>query len=110
MLRVDLKQRRRLEEIIHNLGDRIKEARVNGWLGEVQGLQISLEAARNKLVSLDRLARTRNRTRSPWACRSSTDKLEEIRCYRLRNHLGHCPASQVLQTESLQPDERIASS
>lgn len=62
MLRVDPKQRRRLEEIIHNLGDRIEEARVNGWLGEVQGLQISFEAARAKLASLDRLARTRNRT------------------------------------------------
>ncbi|MCX5318131.1 hypothetical protein [Streptomyces sp. NBC_00154] len=62
MLRVDPQQRRRLEEIIRNLGDRIKEARVNGWLGEVQGLQISLEAARNKLSSLDRLTRNRNRT------------------------------------------------
>lgn len=62
MLRVDPQQRRRLEEIIRNLGDRIEEARANGWLGEVQGLQISLEAARNKLASLDRLNRTRNRT------------------------------------------------
>jgi hypothetical protein len=62
MLRVDPQQRRRLEEIIRNLGDRIEEARVNGWLGEVQGLQISLEAARNKLASLDRLTRTRKRT------------------------------------------------
>ncbi|MFE4653908.1 MULTISPECIES: hypothetical protein [Streptomyces] len=60
MLRVDTHQRRRLEEIIRNLGDQIEEARVNGWLGEVQGLQISLEAARNKLSSLDRLARSRN--------------------------------------------------
>ncbi len=62
MLRVDPQQRRRLEEIVRNLGDRIEEARANGWLGEVQGLQISLEAARTKLASLDRLARTRNRT------------------------------------------------
>ncbi|MDT0453791.1 tyrosine-type recombinase/integrase [Streptomyces hesseae] len=61
MLRVDPQQRRRLEEIIRSLGDRIEEARVNGWLGEVQGLQVSLEAARNKLASLDRLVRTRNR-------------------------------------------------
>ncbi|MGV9248106.1 hypothetical protein [Streptomyces sp. NPDC003710] len=65
MLRVDPQQRRRLEEIIRNLGDRIEEARANGWLGEVQGLQISLEAARNKLASLDRLTRTRNRTPVP---------------------------------------------
>ncbi|MER5918177.1 hypothetical protein ABT124_50100 [Streptomyces sp. NPDC001982] len=62
MLRVDPQQHRRLEEIIRNLGDRIEEARVNGWLGKVQGLQISLEAARSKLASLDRLSRTRNRT------------------------------------------------
>ncbi|MEU8033208.1 hypothetical protein AB0C13_32030 [Streptomyces sp. NPDC049099] len=48
-----------------DLGDRIEEARVNGWLGEVQELQISLEAARNKLASLDRLTRTRNRTPVP---------------------------------------------
>ncbi|HEV7976060.1 hypothetical protein [Amycolatopsis sp.] len=29
---------------------RITEARANGWLGEVQGLQISQEAARTKLA------------------------------------------------------------
>jgi len=62
MLRVDPAQRRRLEEIIRNLTDRIDEARANGWLGEVQGIQISLEAARSKLASLDRLARNRPRT------------------------------------------------
>lgn len=62
MLRVDPAQRRRLEEIIRNLTDRIDEARANGWLGEVQGLQISIEAARSKLASLDRLARNRSRT------------------------------------------------
>ncbi|MDX2388837.1 site-specific integrase [Streptomyces sp. DK15] len=60
MLRVEPAQRRRLEEIIRNLSDRIDEARANGWLGEVQGLQVSLEAARTKLASLDRLTRNRN--------------------------------------------------
>jgi integrase len=55
MLRVDPAQRSRLVEIIHNLNDRIKEARINGWIGEVQGLQSSLDAAAKKLVSLDRL-------------------------------------------------------
>lgn len=58
MLRVDPKQRNRLIEIIRNLTDRIDEARANGWLGEVQGLQISLDAARAKLVSLDRARRS----------------------------------------------------
>jgi len=55
---VDPNQRNRLIEIIRNLTDRIDEARANGWLGEVQGLQISLDAARAKLVSLDRTSRS----------------------------------------------------
>jgi integrase len=54
MLRVDPRQRPRLVEIIRSLDDRIKEARLNGWLGEVQGLQTSLDAAAKKLVALDR--------------------------------------------------------
>jgi Phage integrase family len=48
------KQRGRLVEIIRNLEDRITEARLNGWLGEVQGLQTSRDAAAKKLVTLDR--------------------------------------------------------
>jgi hypothetical protein len=52
MPRVDPRQRHRLAEIIANLGDRITEARASGWLGEVQGLQISLDAARAKLAGL----------------------------------------------------------
>jgi hypothetical protein len=36
------------------------EARMNGWLGEVQGLQVSLTRAKEKLVALDHsLERTR---------------------------------------------------
>lgn len=62
MLRVEPRQRDRLVEIARNLTDRIAEARANGWLGEVQGLQVSLEAARQKLASLDRLARTKTST------------------------------------------------
>ena len=56
MLRVSPQQRPRLTEIIRNLRERITEARINGWLGEVQGLQVSLEAAKRKLASLDRSA------------------------------------------------------
>jgi integrase len=59
MLRVDPRQRHRLAEIIANLGDRITEARANGWPGEVQGLQISLDAARAKMASLARADRAR---------------------------------------------------
>jgi hypothetical protein len=62
MLRVEPRQLARLVEIARNLTDRIAEARANGWLGEVQGLRISLEAAHKKLASLDRLARNNNRT------------------------------------------------
>ncbi|MFE2315351.1 hypothetical protein ACFXC8_19670 [Streptomyces sp. NPDC059441] len=54
MLRVSPRQRPRLVEIIRNLAERIAEARTNGWLGEVQGLQVSLTKAKDKLVALDR--------------------------------------------------------
>jgi hypothetical protein len=53
-LRLDIAARPRLAAIIENLRDRIEEARLNGWLGEVQGLHSSLEKAVQKLVSLDR--------------------------------------------------------
>ncbi|WP_344148742.1 site-specific integrase [Kribbella yunnanensis] len=53
-LRVDLQQRPRVIAIIHNLRERITEARMNGWLGEVQGLQTSLDAAQRKLAGLDK--------------------------------------------------------
>jgi hypothetical protein len=41
-------------EIIQNLRERIREARANGWLGEVEGLQVSFDAAMAKLNSLKR--------------------------------------------------------
>jgi site-specific recombinase XerC len=53
-LRLAPTARPRLVEIIANLRDRISEAKLNGWLGEVEGLKVSLEAASRKLVSLDR--------------------------------------------------------
>jgi hypothetical protein len=52
MLRVDPRQRHRLQQIIRNLSERISEARLNGWLGEVQGLQVSLDAAARKLTDM----------------------------------------------------------
>jgi site-specific recombinase XerD len=76
-LRVDPRQRTRLIEIIGNLSDRISEARINGWLGEVQGLQTSLDAAKRKLVSLDRVARNRPDITDlgmPTTARSKSDK------------------------------------
>ncbi|WP_240512554.1 tyrosine-type recombinase/integrase [Streptomyces griseoruber] len=59
MLRVDPAQRARLIEIIRSLTERIAEAKLNGWLGEEEGLRVSLEAARNKLTAMDR---TRNQS------------------------------------------------
>ena len=56
MLRPDPAARSRLVEIIKNLAARIAEARVNGWLGEAEGLQISITTARGKLATLDRTA------------------------------------------------------
>ncbi len=53
-LQVDPRQRGRLIEIIHNLRERVREARANGWLGEVEGLQVSFGAAMAKLNSLKR--------------------------------------------------------
>lgn len=52
---MDLGARRRLVEIIANLKDRVQEARLNGWLGEIEGLNVSLQAASRKLISLDRM-------------------------------------------------------
>ncbi|GGJ71231.1 hypothetical protein [Streptomyces brasiliensis] len=46
-------QRDRLIEIRDNLVDRIAEAQREGWLGEVDGLEVSLAAAQEKLAQLD---------------------------------------------------------
>jgi hypothetical protein len=43
-----------LEEIRNNLVHRIAEAKREGWLGEVEGLQVSLTGAVEKLRQLDR--------------------------------------------------------
>lgn len=59
MLRVDPRARGRLQLIIANLTERIDEARVNGWLGEVEGLKTSQSAAIAKLVALNRTERNR---------------------------------------------------
>ncbi|MEK6467215.1 tyrosine-type recombinase/integrase [Pseudonocardia alni] len=53
-LRVDPRARPRLAAIVDNLRDRIQEARLNHWLGEIEGLTTSLTAAAEKLTRLDR--------------------------------------------------------
>ena len=54
MLRPDPAQRPRLIEIRDNLVARITEAEREGWLGEVEGLKVSLAGAEAKLAQLDR--------------------------------------------------------
>ncbi|MFF5313079.1 site-specific integrase [Streptomyces massasporeus] len=53
LLRPDPAQRARLAEIRDNLIARVTEAETEGWLGEVEGLQISLAGAEEKLSQLD---------------------------------------------------------
>ena len=56
----DPAQRHRIAEIRGNLIARIAEAEREGWLGEIEGLKISLAGADDKLTQIDRrsLART----------------------------------------------------
>ncbi len=60
LLRPDPTARPRLLEIRDNLHARIDEARREGWLGEVGGLEISLSAAVRKLGEMDQLATHRS--------------------------------------------------
>ena len=53
MLWPDPNQRPRLLEIRDNLTARVAEAEREGWLGDVEGLQISLAGATNKLAQID---------------------------------------------------------
>jgi len=50
----DPAQRPRITEIRDNLISRIAEAEREGWLGEVEGLKISLAGAEDKLAQISR--------------------------------------------------------
>ena len=54
----DPAQRNRIAEIRDNLIARIAEADREGWLGEAEGLKISLAGAQDKLAQIDRRTRT----------------------------------------------------
>ena len=45
-------------DIRGNLAARIAEAEREGWVGEAEGLKVSLAAAHNKLAQIDRRTRT----------------------------------------------------
>jgi Phage integrase family len=62
LLRPDPVTRPRLAEIEANLADRINEAQHQGWTGEVDGLQVSLAAAKQKLAQMDEITARRQRT------------------------------------------------
>jgi hypothetical protein len=59
LLRPEPAQRARLAGIRDNLRDRIAEAQHQRWLGEAEGLQVSLAAATAKLAQMDGLATRR---------------------------------------------------
>lgn len=52
LLRVDPAQMPRLEEIHANLVDRLREAKEQGWLGEVAAIETSMAAAAQKLEAM----------------------------------------------------------
>ena len=54
----DPAQQHRIVEIRDNLVARIDEAKREGWLGEVEGLQISLAGANDKLAQINRRSPT----------------------------------------------------
>lgn len=58
VLRPDPAQQQRLQEITTNLRDRLAEARRQGWLGEVDGLEATIAAAEQKLTHMQRIATT----------------------------------------------------
>ena len=62
LLRPDPAQRGRLEEIRDNLEARIIEAKREGWLGEVEGLQVSYTGVKDKLAQVDATIRRKSAT------------------------------------------------
>jgi hypothetical protein len=57
MLKPDPNQRDRLEAIVDDLQQRLGTAQEHGWLGEIEGIEISLDAARGKLATMQRTVR-----------------------------------------------------
>jgi hypothetical protein len=60
LLRPDPAARGRLVQIRDNLIARIAEAEANRWLGEAEGLKVSLAGARAKLAQMDQIAARRS--------------------------------------------------
>ncbi|MGP9502898.1 tyrosine-type recombinase/integrase, partial [Specibacter sp. AOP5-B1-6] len=62
LLRPDPTAKPRLIQIRDNLIDRIKEAEAHRWLGEAEGLKVSLAGARAKLTEMDQITARRTTT------------------------------------------------
>jgi Phage integrase family len=62
LLRPDPAARPRLVQIRDNLVARIAEAESHRWLGEAEGLKVSLTGARVKLAQMDQMTARRNQT------------------------------------------------
>ena len=62
LLRPDPTARPRLAQIRDNLIERIAEAESHRWLGEAEGLKVSLAGARAKLAEMDQITESRNTT------------------------------------------------
>jgi integrase len=60
LLRVDPNQHQRLIDIRDNLVARIAEAEREGWVGEAEGLRVSLAAAKDKLAEVNSAIQRRN--------------------------------------------------
>tara|TARA_B100000378_G_scaffold238978_1_gene206650 strand:- start:182 stop:1207 length:1026 start_codon:yes stop_codon:yes gene_type:complete len=65
MLRPDPAQRHRLETILANLHERRAEAKRMGWLGELEGIEISIRAAEEKLGQMSQIVRLTLERRRP---------------------------------------------
>ncbi len=60
LLRPDPGQHPRLVQICDNLTARIAEAEANHWLGEAEGLKVSLAGARDKLAQMNQITSRRS--------------------------------------------------
>jgi hypothetical protein len=60
LLRPDPAQHPRLVQICDNLTARIAEAEANHWLGEAEGLKVSLAGARDKLTQMNQITSRRS--------------------------------------------------
>ncbi|MEV8042081.1 tyrosine-type recombinase/integrase [Arthrobacter sp. NPDC080082] len=62
LLRPDPAQTERLQDIIDNLRDRITEAKQHGWIGDVEGLRVTLSSAEIKLAQMFKMQSQKDRT------------------------------------------------